>query len=68
MNPLSERADVTAGAIAVRLDDLERARAAFARAVERNERNWYALLELGPSRRSPAPRHPPAHISRKRQI
>jgi O-antigen ligase len=46
LNPLSERPDLVAGAIASRLGDLERMRAAFARALERNPRSWYALLEL----------------------
>ena len=35
------------GAIAARLRDDDRARAAFARALERNPTNWYAALELG---------------------
>jgi O-antigen ligase len=44
---LSERPALTEGAIAVRLDDLGRARDAFAAAVERNPDNWYAQFELG---------------------
>jgi O-antigen ligase len=46
LNPLAERPDLIAGAIASRQGDLERMRAAFERALERNPRNWYALLEL----------------------
>jgi tetratricopeptide (TPR) repeat protein len=46
LNPLSERPDLVAGAIASRLDDLERMRASFRRALERNPDNWYAHLEL----------------------
>lgn len=47
LNFLSERPDLIAGAIAVRRDELPRARDSFARAVDRNGSNWYALLELG---------------------
>jgi tetratricopeptide (TPR) repeat protein len=46
LNPLSDRPDLVAGAIASRLDDLERMRASFVRALERNPANWYAHLEL----------------------
>lgn len=46
LNPLAERPDLIAGAIAGRLGDLERMREAFERALERNPRSWYALLEL----------------------
>ena len=46
LNPLAERPDLIAGAIASRLGDLEQMRASFTRALERNPRNWYALLEL----------------------
>jgi hypothetical protein len=47
LNPLSERPDLIAGAIAMRLNDLGRARTAFERALERSPGNWYAELELG---------------------
>jgi hypothetical protein len=47
LNPLSDRPDLVAGAIASRLGQPERMRRAFAAAVERNPHNWYAFLELG---------------------
>lgn len=47
LNFLGDAADVTEGAIAVRLDDLARARAAFSQAIERNPSNWYSQMELG---------------------
>jgi tetratricopeptide (TPR) repeat protein len=47
LNFLSDQPDLVAGAIAVRLDDLPRARAHFAAAVDRNPHSWYGLLELG---------------------
>jgi tetratricopeptide (TPR) repeat protein len=46
LNPLSDRPDLVAGAIAMRLDDLSRARACFTRALARNPIGWYAELEL----------------------
>ncbi len=46
LNPLSDRPDLIAGAIASRLGDVERMRAAFRRALERNPHNWYAQLQL----------------------
>jgi hypothetical protein len=47
LNPLTARADLVAGTIAVRSDDEREAEAAFARATEREPTNWYARLELG---------------------
>jgi O-antigen ligase len=47
LNPLSDRPDLVAGAIASRLGQPERMRRAFAAAVERNPHNWYGFLELG---------------------
>jgi tetratricopeptide (TPR) repeat protein len=47
LNFLSSGPDLAAGAIAARLDDRGKARAAFEAAVEREPRNWYAHLELG---------------------
>jgi len=47
LNPLSERADLVAGAIASRLGDRTRMQRAFRRAIDRNSHNWYAWLELG---------------------
>src|SRR3712207_8741462 len=38
---------VVAGAIASRVGDVPRMRRHFARAIERNDRNWYSHLELG---------------------
>lgn len=46
LNPLSDRPDLVAGAIASRRGDIERMRAAFRRALERNPHNWYAHLQL----------------------
>jgi hypothetical protein len=47
LNPLSARADLLAGAIASRLDDLPRMRLAFKRALARDSHSWYAHFELG---------------------
>jgi tetratricopeptide (TPR) repeat protein len=47
LNPLSDNADLVAGAIASRLGDRARMREAFSRALDRNPYNWYAWLELG---------------------
>ena len=47
LNPLTARADLVAGTIAVRSDDEKGAKAAFTRAAEREPTNWYARLELG---------------------
>ncbi len=47
LNPLSARADLTAGTIALRQGRLDRAREAFESAVERDPGNAYATLELG---------------------
>ena len=46
LNPLSARADLVAGAIAMRGEDYPRAAAAFERALERHPDSWYAELEL----------------------
>lgn len=46
LNPLSARADLLEGAIASRKNDLPRMAAAFQRAVDRNDRDWYAHFEL----------------------
>ncbi|MGH3093023.1 MAG: O-antigen ligase family protein [Gaiellaceae bacterium] len=46
LNPLSDRPDLVAGAIASRVGDVERMRAAFRRGLERNPNNWYAHLQL----------------------
>jgi O-antigen ligase len=47
LDPLDDDADLTRGAILVRLNDLRGADAAFADALERNPRNDYAALERG---------------------
>jgi tetratricopeptide (TPR) repeat protein len=62
LNPLSERPDLLAGAIASRRRDWPGMRAAFARALERNPSSWYAEFELAvvdavQGRRSSALRH-----------
>jgi tetratricopeptide (TPR) repeat protein len=46
LNPLSERADVVAGALAQHAGDTEQARTAFQRALERNPHDWYVHLQL----------------------
>jgi tetratricopeptide (TPR) repeat protein len=47
LNPLSARADLVAGAIAMREEDFARAEESFARALDRHPDSWYAELELG---------------------
>jgi tetratricopeptide (TPR) repeat protein len=47
LNPLSDRADEIAGAIASRTGDVATMRRSFERAVERNPQNWYSRFELG---------------------
>jgi hypothetical protein len=47
MNPLSPRASLTGGTIAVRIDALDQAETRFRAALEREPGNTYALLELG---------------------
>jgi tetratricopeptide (TPR) repeat protein len=47
LNPLSDRPDLIAGAIASRLGDTGRMIESFGRALQRNPNNWYAHLELG---------------------
>ncbi|HEU4449426.1 MAG TPA: O-antigen ligase family protein [Gaiellaceae bacterium] len=47
LNPLSARADLVEGAIALRRDEYDRAEDAFRRALARDGQNWYAELELG---------------------
>lgn len=46
LNPLSDHPDLTAGVIAVHLGDGKRAEKAFAAALERNPKSWFAHLEL----------------------
>jgi tetratricopeptide (TPR) repeat protein len=46
LNPLSERPDVVAGALAQRAGQPDRARMAFERVLERNPDEWYAHLQL----------------------
>jgi tetratricopeptide (TPR) repeat protein len=46
LNPLSERPDVVAGALAQRAGQPDKARIAFQRVVERNPDDWYAHLQL----------------------
>jgi len=47
LNPVSVRPALIAGSIALRLNDLPRARAAFTEAIRREPRTQYAALELG---------------------
>jgi O-antigen ligase len=46
-NPLSDQPFLVAGTIALRQEDLRRARREFLAADDRNPRSWYAALELG---------------------
>ena len=46
LNPLSARPDLLTGAVALRLDEHDRAERAFERALERDDLSWYAELEL----------------------
>jgi len=46
-DPLSDRPALVEGSIALRYGDLDRAEAAFRKALERNPRSQYATLELG---------------------
>ncbi|HEY1539749.1 MAG TPA: O-antigen ligase family protein [Solirubrobacteraceae bacterium] len=47
LNPLTDDPDLLEGVIASRLGDRARARASFARAVEREPQNWYSRQQLG---------------------
>jgi len=47
LNPLSDEPDVVAGSIALRLQQLDRAEAEFAKALGRSKGDSYATLELG---------------------
>jgi tetratricopeptide (TPR) repeat protein len=47
LNPLSDKPDMLAGAIASRLEDTTRMQRAFQGALVRNPYNWYAQFELG---------------------
>jgi tetratricopeptide (TPR) repeat protein len=47
LNPLTDRADVIAGALALATRDRVQARRSFQRAVGRDGHNWYAWAELG---------------------
>jgi O-antigen ligase len=47
LNFLSAQPDIIAGTIAVRLDDDERVREAFTRALDREPNSWYSLMQLG---------------------
>lgn len=46
LNPLAAEPYLVEGSIAVRLDDWERARAAFERALGRDPNEWYAYVQL----------------------
>jgi hypothetical protein len=46
LNPLTDRPDVVAGALARRAGDSETARRAFMAALARDERNWHAHVEV----------------------
>jgi tetratricopeptide (TPR) repeat protein len=47
LNPLTDRADLAAGALALRGGDLAQARRAYGRAAGRNGRSWYPQAALG---------------------
>ena len=46
LNPLSTGADLLAGAVASRINDLPRMEVAFRRAIDRDSHNWYSHFEL----------------------
>jgi hypothetical protein len=46
LNPLTDRPDLVAGAVARRAGDRERARRAFLAALGRDDRNWHAHVEV----------------------
>ncbi len=46
LNPLTDRADVVAGALALEAGDRTAARRAFARAVQRDARSWHSQTQL----------------------
>jgi hypothetical protein len=59
LNPLSDRPDLVAGALALSAGDQDRARRAYLAAIERDERNWQphavvALLDLEAGRTASA--------------
>jgi hypothetical protein len=69
LNPLSERPDVVAGALAQRAGQPDRARIAFERVLERTPDEWYAhlqlaLLDAADGRRAQAL----AHLERARSL
>jgi len=47
LNPLTDRADVIAGTLALGDDDVAGARRAFRRAAARDPGNWYVQMQLG---------------------
>jgi len=47
LNPLTDRADLVAGGLALRGGDGQAARSAFTRAASRDPRNWYPQAALG---------------------
>jgi O-antigen ligase len=69
LNPLSDRADVIGGALALEAGDLPRARRSFQRALARDAQNWYpeavlAVIDLREGRRTAAL----ARLSRARRM
>lgn len=46
LNPLTDRADLTAGSIARRREDWDAMAAAYERALKRNPHSWYSRLQL----------------------
>lgn len=50
LNPLTDRADLTAGSIARRRGDWDAMAAAYERALERNPHSWYSRLQLALAR------------------
>jgi hypothetical protein len=69
INPLSDRADVVAGALALQAGDQQRARIAYQRALDRAPNNWHpeaqlGVLDLGENRTAAAL----AHLERARRL
>jgi tetratricopeptide (TPR) repeat protein len=69
LNPLSDRADIIAGALALETGDRRRARRSFRRALARDRRNWYPEVQLGVLDLSEGRRHAAlAHLGRARRM
>jgi O-antigen ligase len=69
LNPLSDRADVVAGALALQAGDRQRARIAYQRALDRAPHNWHPEAQLGVlDLREGRTRAALAHLERARRL